>query len=189
MLSQRPRWKSQAGYTVIEMVIVGAICITGMVMAIPMTMRMVQSAKGDSAQVMTATFLESGRNRAVAERRNIQLTILDDSSMQLERIEVPSGLHTVVATLQLEDLEEFLRDPDLPDTPDVFGGLDAVNFTGTAPVMFTSDGSLIDSAGDVTNATIFIQKPDFPDTIRAVTVSGVTGMMRSWKWRGTSWLQ
>ena len=55
--------------------------------------------------------------------------------------------------------------------------------------MFTSDGSLIDAAGDVTNGTIFIANPEHPETARAITISGVTGMLRSWKWRGSSWIQ
>ncbi len=55
--------------------------------------------------------------------------------------------------------------------------------------MFTSDGSFIDSAGDVTNATIFIANPVQPDTARAVTIAGVTGLLRSWKWRGSQWMQ
>ena len=53
--------------------------------------------------------------------------------------------------------------------------------------MFTSDGSLIDSAGDPTNGTIFVERPDHPETARAVTISGVTGMMSTWKWRGQAW--
>ena len=55
--------------------------------------------------------------------------------------------------------------------------------------MFTSDGSLIDSAGDVTNGTIFIGGPNHPETARAITVWGVTGMLRTWKWRGRVWMQ
>ena len=55
--------------------------------------------------------------------------------------------------------------------------------------MFTSDGSLIDSAGDVTNGTIFFGVPNHPETARAITVFGVTGMLRTWKWGGASWMQ
>ena len=55
--------------------------------------------------------------------------------------------------------------------------------------MFTSDGSLIDGAGDVTNGTIFVANPQVPETARAVTIAGVTGMLRSWKWRGSEWMR
>jgi prepilin-type N-terminal cleavage/methylation domain-containing protein len=189
MLSHAPRGKSQGGYTLLEMLIVVAIIIIGSAVTIPITMQMVRNAKGDSAAVMTATFLESARNRAVAERRNVELTVLSTTSMQFQRIEVPSGTRTVVATLVLEGEEEFMA-VALPDTPDLFGGTAAINFTGAPPVMFTSDGSLIDSAGDVVNGTIYIAKPRGNlDTARAVTISGVTGMLRAWKWRGSKWMQ
>ena len=75
---------------------------------------------------------------------------------------MPSGTLTIVDTLTLEGDEEFVRIADVPDTPDAFGGADAINFTGAAPVMFTSDGSLIDRRGDVTNGTIFVANPDQP---------------------------
>ena len=81
--------------------------------------------------------------------------------MQIERVEVPSGTRTILDTLTLEGENEFVQDGrSIPDTPDLFGGAAAVNFTGAEPVMFTSDGSLIDAAGDVTNGTIFVANPD-----------------------------
>ena len=191
MLALDPRWKPQDGYTLIEMIIVGALVIVGSIIAIPVTIQMVSNAKGDSAQVMLATFLETARNRAVAERRNVELTFLSDTTMQLERIEVPDGTRTIIGSLQLEGDSEFLRgDAGLPDTPALFGGTETVNYsTGAPPAMFTSDGSLIDSAGDVVNVTIYIARPDRPETQRAITISGVTGLVRSYKWRGAEWLQ
>ena len=63
----------------------------------------------------------------------------------------------------------------------------ATKFTGTAPVMFTSDGSLVDSNGDVVNGSIFFGVPGQPLTQRAVTIFGVTGLTRNWKWRGGQW--
>lgn len=171
-----------------EMITVLALIMVGSAMAIPVTMSMVRNARGDSAMVTTATFLESIRDRAVAERRNMQLSFPANNTIVVERIEVPSGLLTEVNRLVLEEGEEWNRQAGVPDTPDLFGGGGAVNFTGVAPVMFTSDGSLIDSAGDVTNATIFVGRPGQVETQRAVTIWGVTGLLRSWKWSG-GWRQ
>ncbi len=179
---------SQQGFTLLEAITVTAIIMVGAAMAIPVTMAMVNNARGDSAMVVTATFLETTRNRAVAERRNLQISFPTNNTIQVDRIEVPSGLLTTISSMTLEGGEEFTR-MGLPDTPDAFGGAGAVNFTGVAPVMFTSDGSFIDSAGDVTNATIFVARPGVPETGRAVTIWGVTGLMRTWKWRGTLWQQ
>jgi hypothetical protein len=89
----------------------------------------------------------------------------------------------------LENGQEFLQFPSMPDTPDGFGNGSAISFGGTAPIMFTSDGSLVDSAGDVVNGTIFLGEPNQKATARAVTVFGVSGLIRSWKWRGDKWMQ
>jgi prepilin-type N-terminal cleavage/methylation domain-containing protein len=178
----------QRGFSLLEMITVIAIIAVGSAMAIPVTMAMVNNARGDSAMVMTATFLEAARNRAVGERRNIQVSFPANNVIQIDRIEVPSGLLTTLSTLTLENGEEFTR-MGVPDTPDALGGAAAINFTGAQPVMFTSDGSFIDAAGDVTNGTIYVARPGDVTTVRAVTIWGVTGMLRTWKWRGTLWQQ
>jgi hypothetical protein len=109
--------------------------------------------------------------------------------MQLVRIEVPSGDRTTVGEMLLEGSSEFIKLSGMPDTPDAFGASAEISFTGTLPVMFTSDGSLIDSAGDVTNGTVFVARPSARDTARAITVTGVTGLVRQWKWGGSEWRQ
>ena len=183
------RGKEQDGFTLLEAVVVLGIVMVGMAMTVPLTTRMITSARGDSAAIIAYTFVNSGRNRAVSERRNVELVFVAPNRLQLKRVEVPSGTLTLVDEMYLEGDEELLRDTTMPDTPDAFGAAAEVNFTGSQPVMFTSDGSLIDSAGDPTNGTIFIQRPDFPESARAITISGVTGMLKTWKWRGSSWMQ
>jgi prepilin-type N-terminal cleavage/methylation domain-containing protein len=183
-------WTSAAGFTLNEMLVVSAIVAVGMAVAIPVTMDMVTRAKNDSAAVVAHTFLDSARDRAIAERRNIRLTFQPPNRILLQREEQPSLALTTVGDMILENGQEFLRYSGMADTPDLFGGAASDDkFTGVEPVMFTSDGSLVDSAGDVTNGTIFMGVPNKPETARAVTVFGVTGMLRSWKWRGTQWFQ
>jgi hypothetical protein len=78
----------------------------------------------------------------------------------------------------------------LPDTPDAFAtGTGAIVFTGPTPVMFTSDGSLIDSNGDVVNGTIFLARGTDRQTARALTIFGMTGYMQQWQWGATSWMR
>jgi type II secretory pathway pseudopilin PulG len=178
---------AERGLTMIELIVVLGILIIGFALAIPVTMAMVRNARSDSAALATSAFLEAARNRAVAERRNMQLTF-GANNILVQRVEVPGGALTTVDQLTLEGEEEFDRFiPGLPDTPDAFGGAGDVNWTGPGPVMFTSDGSLIDAAGDVTNGTVFVGREGSPETQRAVTIFGVTGVMRTWKWRGTVW--
>ena len=164
--------------------------IVGAAVAIPVTLQMVSSASGDSALIMAQTFLESGRNRAVAERRNVELVFISPNRMQLVRIEVPSGVRTTVGDVDARRQRRVRparracptrRTRSAPSA--------AISFTGTAPVMFTSDGSLIDSAGDVTNGTIFIARPGV-----ARHRPGHHDLRRHrhgalWKWRGSEWQQ
>lgn len=183
------RWTSEQGFTLLEAVVVLGLVMVGLALVIPVTMQMVANARGDSAQTVVRTFIEGARNRAVAERRNIELVFIEPNRMELVRIEVPSGDRTTVATMMLEGREEFELFSSLPDTEEGYGEEDVVNMTGEAPAMFTSDGSLIDSAGDITNLNVYIGEPGRIDSARAITITGITGLLRSWKWRGSTWQQ
>jgi type II secretory pathway pseudopilin PulG len=189
MSRRRTRGNAPHGFTLLEAVVVMGIVMVLMAVALPISYQMVDDARGDSAQTMVSTFMESARNRAVAERRNFELVFDEPNEMQMVRIEVPSGDRTVIDQLVLEGNQEFTLVDSVPDTPDAYGNSAAITITGTAPVMFTSDGSLIDSAGDVTNVSVFIARPGASETVRAITISGVTGMLRSWRWRGAEWQQ
>jgi prepilin-type N-terminal cleavage/methylation domain-containing protein len=181
---------SERGFSLVEMLVVTALVMVGTAVAIPVTQAMVNRAKNDSALSVIATFVDAARDRAVAERRNIEISYVAPDRLYAHRVEVPSGLKTQVGYLKLEggqEVHRFLSPTTLPDTPDGFGATQAFSFSGTGPWMFTSDGSLIDSQGDVANGSIFFGIPYRPESARAVTVFGMTGMMRSWKWRGTQW--
>lgn len=178
---------ADAGFTLTEMLVVVALIAIGSAVAIPVTMEMVNRAKNDSSVVVAQAFIDGARDRAVAERRNIELEFVMPNRLRTYRIEVPSGSRTLLSEMQLEGAQEFRKYPGVSDTPDAFGAASAVSFTGTMPVMFTSDGSLIDSQGDVVNGSVFFGVPDRPESARAVTVFGITGMIRTWKWRGAQW--
>jgi prepilin-type N-terminal cleavage/methylation domain-containing protein len=184
--------RADAGFSLAEMIVVAALIAVGTAITIPVTMAMVNRAKNDSASIVAQTFIDSARDRAVAERRNVELIFLPPNRIELRRVEVPSGVRTVVGQMQLESAQQFMRFNAI-DTGDGFGIGTAnpagVVFSGPGPVMFTSDGSLIDSNGDVTNGTVFFGVPNKPDSARAITVFGVTGMLRSWKWGGATWMQ
>lgn len=179
--------RQQRGFTLAEMLVVVALIAVGIAVAIPVTQATVDRAKNDSAVSVTQAFIDAARDRAVAERRNVELTYVAPNRLYAHRVEVPSGLRTQVGELMLEGGQELHVFATVPDTPDVFGKSSPFQFTGTGPWMFTSDGSLIDSAGDVANGTIFFGVPNRPESARAITVFGVTGMIRMWKWRGAQW--
>lgn len=161
--------------------------------AIPLTADTIKRAKADSAAEVAMRAISAARVRAVAERRNMRLTFVAPNRIQLWREDVnDAGITTgttMVQETRLEAGQEFMRFPGQPDTPSNFGAGSAITFSGTAPYMFTTDGSLIDVAGDVSNGTVFVGVPNQPATARAFTVFGVSGMLRIWKWRGTKWVE
>jgi Tfp pilus assembly protein FimT len=188
IVSARAEVCSAHGFTLIEVLFVAAVVITLSAMAIPVSNRFIASAKGDGSVAAAVSALETAKSRAVAERRNFRLTFTSPNHIVVDRIEVPSGTATRISDTVLESGQQFLKF-SIPDTPDHFGGAAAVTFSGTSPVMFTSDGSLIDANGDVVNGTIFLGVPSRTESARAVTIFGVTGLMRAWKWRGSAWFE
>ena len=179
--------QSQAGFTLIEMMIAIAIVTILAGMAVPVSRGFLSAVKADGSLGVTMDVLTQARDQAVAQRRNFELAFVGTSHFQVWRIEVPSGSRTQIMDIPLANGQEFRKFASLPDTPDVFGNANAIQFSGTGPWMFTSDGSLIDSNGDVSNGTVFLGVPNEVMTARAVTVFGATGLMRTWRWRGTKW--
>jgi prepilin-type N-terminal cleavage/methylation domain-containing protein len=177
------------GYSLIEVMIVMALIGIVSAMAVPVSSEFLQQRKADSGIVSAMAAVTAARDRAVAERRNIQLSFVAPRTIRLSRVEVPGGALTPVQDFTLDNGQIFSKFADVPDTPDKFGNADVQSFTGTLPVMFTSDGSLIDANGDVVNGSIFISMPNQVSTARAVTIFGTTGLTKAWKWRGTKWMQ
>jgi prepilin-type N-terminal cleavage/methylation domain-containing protein len=183
----------ERGYSLIEVMIV--MCLIGVVaaMAVPVSSYFLQQSKADSASVFASTAIDSARDVAVAQRRNVLLTFVMPNKLRVERQDInAAGVvtgTTVLNTYTLEAGQEFKLFAGQIDTPDGFGAASATQFSGTGPYMFTSEGSLVDTAGDISNGTIFMAIPNQPETARAVTVFGVTGMTRTWKWRGQKWME
>jgi prepilin-type N-terminal cleavage/methylation domain-containing protein len=177
----------QAGFTLIEMMIVVAVTVIVAGMAVPISKGFLNSVKADGSLGATIDVLTQARDQAVAQRRNFELEFNGTSHLKVWRIEVPTGYRTQIMDIPLDNGQQFKKFPSLPDTPDAFGNANAIQFSGTGPWMFTSDGSLIDSNGDVSNGTVFLGVPTDVKTARAVTVFGATGLMRTWRWRGTKW--
>lgn len=185
----RPRVHGAAGYTLVEMMVTMALIAILGGMAAAITSTAINVAKSDASIVTTISVIEQARDRAIAERRNFELTFVGTDQITVQRHEQPGPTKTLIIDTKLDQGQKIHRFALTPDTPDKFGGTAAVNFGGTPPVMFTSDGSLIDSNGDPVNGTIFIADPNRRETSRAVTIFGVTGLIRSFKWASTDWVE
>lgn len=190
LLHDGPRRRArEAGYSLVELLMIVAIIavLGGMVAGV--TTNYVSRAKSDGAVLSLVSTLEVARNRAIAERRNFEVNFVGTNRIQISRVEVPSGTRTLVTDVILENGLIYKKFPGLPDTPDMFGAASPIDFDGTGPVAFTSDGSLIDQAGDPSNATIFVgENSNDKTTARAITIMGATGLLKSFSWGGTQWI-
>jgi prepilin-type N-terminal cleavage/methylation domain-containing protein len=177
-----------AGFSLIEILIVVAILSTLFGLAAGITMTAVNASRAESSKTAVINMLELARNQATSERRDFQLIFTLPNKIEVVRLEIPAG-STPIASRVLENGQEFVKFTGLPDTPDLFGNATAVAFGATPTIRFTSDGSLIDSSGDVLNGSLFLGTPGQVGSARAVTIFGPSGLIRSWKWFGSAWVE
>jgi hypothetical protein len=136
----------------------------------------------------TVAQLRRGRELAIAQRRNVEVRFLGNNQIQLVRDDVPAG-NTVLSTVELRNNIEFHLFTGVPDTPDSFGHAAAVDFGGSAQLIFLTDGTLVDAQGNPRSGSVFLGLPNHPETARAVTILGATGRVRGYRWTGTAWIQ
>ena len=181
------------GYTLVELLMTCAIIAIMGGMAAGVSASFVNRSKADGAVQSFMTILEVARTRAIAERRNFFVTFTQPNRVTVQREEIVNGVATGLTTVTNATLDNqliFKKYASLPDTPDMFGNATAIDFDGTGPIAFTSDGSLVDSAGDLSNLTILFGNSSntSTDAARAVTIMGATGLVKNFAWGRTAWI-
>jgi prepilin-type N-terminal cleavage/methylation domain-containing protein len=186
------------GFTFVEVIVAIAIGLIVMGFAVANVPGMVKTARADGGLEMVATALRQARELSVSERRNIQVRFpTTNNQVQIYRVEYPSNATTLLRTITLEGRVQFKQVTGPGDTPDGFGNsaticpdtTGAVCLRGNVPAMFTTDGSFIDSNGDVLNGTLFMSVPGDTLSARAVAIFGPTGALRLWRWNGRAWVE
>jgi prepilin-type N-terminal cleavage/methylation domain-containing protein len=178
---------NQRGFSFLEVVVAVAVMSIMFGLATGVTMTAVNATKADSSTSALMNMLELARNQATSQRRDFQMVFTPPNQIEVFRLEIPNGT-SLIAKRFLENSQTFNRFASLPDTPDAFGHSGAVAFGTTPTIRFTSDGSLIDSSGDVLNGTLFLSLPNNVGSARAITIFGATGLIRTWKWNGSIWV-
>jgi hypothetical protein len=146
-------------------------------------------ARADAGASQALDVLRGAREIAISQRRNVEIRFLQSNVIQVARVEIQGGGTTVLRTIELENRVQFVKMNGLPDTPDRFGNATAVAFGPSPRRMFTSEGTLVDNAGDPLNGTVFLGVPGQTETARAITIFGTTALIRSWKWDGRNWVE
>ena len=142
--------------------------------------------QGDSNLRVVERQLKLARDTAVSQRRSVEVQFVMPNELRVIRRDLPAGT-TLLQSAFLENNTTFRRFAGVPDTPDSFGGADAINLGGAAVVLFTSDGMFVDGAGTPVNGTIYIGQAGNSVTQRAVTVFGSTARIRTYRWNGSQW--
>jgi Tfp pilus assembly protein FimT len=181
----------EEGMTLIELMTVATIAVVLLAAATVVSSQVIDRRRADSSTSTLVNALETARSRAIAERRNFHLAFQTTPyhAMNVQRINLPGNTPETVAHVPLDNGLEFLRFAGIPDTPDAFGGASAIAF-GTSPRrMFSPAATFVDQPENVLNGTIFIGRRHEPLTARAVTIFGVTGLIRVWQWTGREWVE
>jgi len=186
--------RSQRGFSLIELMLVVAIGLILVGMSLGGVGAMLKSSRADSGLTIAASGLRASRELAVGSRRNVQVTFGTNTIMttKVNYCAAPcsgGATTTLMRTTTLEGRTKFILTTGVPDTPDGFGMASATAFGTLVPAMFTTDGSFINSNGDVLNGTLFIGIEGDSTAARAITIFGATGAMHLWKWNGRAWVE
>jgi type II secretory pathway pseudopilin PulG len=198
--SDRTRRNGERGYSIIEILIVMVMLFTITAMALIALQPTLQGFKANGSMTLVASELKMARETAITERRNIQVAFAANNTITLTRVLTlgmvanPNEQFGVFRTVQIAAPTQFMLTPGMADTPDAFGKNGAIEFEGIVggppTMMFQSDGTFVDTAGNLVNGTVFLGIPGMPSAARAVTVLGATGRIRMYRGNGQGgWLQ
>lgn len=164
------------------------LCVMGLISSIAVvqvgTAR--RGFQGDGAMRMVMAQMNTARELAITQRRNMEVQFVGNNTIRVLRREVPTGT-TTITNVPLEGGMRFALIAGIPDTPDAFGNTAGVCFGTATAIIFSPDGTLIDNRGNPLNGSVFISLTNTPRSLRAVTVLGTTGRVRGYRWTGAGW--
>jgi prepilin-type N-terminal cleavage/methylation domain-containing protein len=181
------------GFTLVELIITVGIISVVSVSATVIMPGMLKQSRADASASVVLDSLRLARDRAIGERRNLELHFILPNHIQVVRQEIPSGT-TAITDVYLDGNQKFMSFTGMPDTPDRFGLTNKPIAFGstqgtTATIMFTSEGTLVDANGDPINGTLFIGAQGNNASTRAITIFGPTALLHSYRWDGIKWAE
>jgi len=190
-MKKQVRWfRSERGYTTLELLVTVGIMGTIAAMAAVQIGLARPAFKGDGAMRQVIGQMNIARELAITQRRFVQIAFTVDNQVRITRENVPNGT-TVIQTVPLEGGIRFGLTAGVPDTPDNFGNAAPISFGAAALMRFTTDGQLVDQAGNPISGSVFLNWPGMGQgqerAARAVTILGATGRIRGYKWDGRNW--
>ncbi|MGH9353365.1 MAG: pilus assembly FimT family protein [Terriglobia bacterium] len=186
--ARRARRRSEAGVSLIEilMTVVVFAIVSGMAAAI--MMNVLPTVHADSSMEMVVSTLQQAHQAAISQRRNFLVTFIGTNEIKVQREELPpgSGTLTTVSDNILGNGVTYKLVTGAPDTPDGFGNSFAITFA-SKEIVFMSDGTAVNTSGQIMNGTVFMAIGTNPATARAVTVMGATSRVKGYRYNGSTW--
>jgi len=192
---------SQAGYSLVELMIVTGILAVVTGMAVIQIGSTREGLNGDGAMRVVVSQMNQAKQLAITQRRNMVVTFANDNSVQIIREEVPGPATTTLSSVPFEGGLTMLKinalgDPPAPELPAPAGSAllpsvtasTAVRFGATTTAArFSPEGTFIDQDGNALNGTLFVALTNQVMSARAITIFGSTGRIRAFRWDGSSW--
>ena len=186
------RNRKQRGFSLLEMMAVVAITFVIAAFAVMKLQPDLQNTRVTNAYTTTLMALRQARDISIAQRQVYYVTFTHNNAPPDTITITQGGTGTVIDTYQLPLDLAFTVVTGIPTgaglTPDGFGsGGTAIDFdqgisNGTQNVIyFYPDGSGQDVSGNINNGVVYIARPGFLLTSRAITVWGATGRIRGWR--------
>lgn len=198
--------RSDSGFTLVELFAVIALMACGTAMLVMVTQGVSKLGKADSGSKQVAAVLRGAREEAISKRRNIKVSFDltgtgTGMAMVVSRQEYTwtagavTGTNDVVEKrVALESGVQFLKFAGITAYP-ITGfptSASAVTFTQVSSVptvVFTPEGYAQDPVTGVpTDGTMFLGRTNEFESARAVTLTGVTGLLERWQYNRTAWV-
>jgi prepilin-type N-terminal cleavage/methylation domain-containing protein len=181
------------GFSMIEMLVVISLLLIVAGFSIMAIQPALKQGRVTQAYNTTLMAMRQARDISVAQRQ-IYFVTLSNAAVPNSITITQGSTGTVTATYFLPTDVAFDAEPGLPNspivaptTPDGFGaGATAIDFDqGIAAgaknvIYFYPDGSAADALGNVNNGVVYLARPGFVDSSRAITLWGATGRLRGW---------
>lgn len=181
----------EAGFSIVEMMIVLGVGVTlvGIAMMSSGAALTAFKARGVVSKVQ-AQFVRA-RETAISEQRDIRVVFVGGAGgneIDLVRIELPtsSGVTTTISKTLFEGGLTFTKVSGLVETPDAWGGNNAIAFDPATAIRFRAGtGVLMDDTTLLPiNGRVFVGISGKPETAGMVSVFGATGRVRGYHWEG-----
>lgn len=187
--------RDDSGFTLLEVLVVVAIMGVLTATAIMVSPSFARHARAEAGIGQAMEALRNARETAISQRRNVRVVAVGLNALQTFREDIGAGGvvtgTTLLRTVEFENRMQFRLEPDVPDTPDEFGGaMGSAVALGPSPTrMFTSEGTFVNQQGDVLNGTLFLSISGDKLSPRAITIFGATALLRAWRWNGREWVE